>query len=71
MPITNDEAEEHIEIFVFTEEMHQKYEKYAVAKVPLQKLCVLDKTGGGWIELEKNSGKVLLSSKYQRIELSP
>ena len=71
MPITNDEAEEHIEIFVFTEEMHQKYEKYAVAKVPLQKLCVLDKTGGGWIELEKNSGKVLLSSKYQRIKLSP
>ena len=35
MPITNDEAEDYIEIFMFTEEMHAKYERYSMAKVSL------------------------------------
>jgi hypothetical protein len=56
---------------MFTEEMHAKYERYSDAKVPLKQLCVLDKKGGGWITLQNNCGKVLLSSKYKRIELTP
>ena len=49
MPIANDEAGDFIELFVFVQEMHDKYDKYANAKIPLESLCVLDKTGGGWI----------------------
>ena len=72
MPIDNDEAEDFIELFVFVQEMHDKYDKYANAKIPLESLCILDKdkAGGGWIQLEEGAGKVLLSSKYQRSELS-
>jgi len=71
IPITNDEADEFIEIFMFTEEINAKYERHSEAKVPLKQLCVLDKKGGGWITLQNNCGKVLLSSKYRRIELTP
>ena len=71
MPIANDESGDCIEVFVFVQEMHEKYEKYASAKVNLSKLCVEDKRGGGWFDLEDDCGKVLLSSKYRRVELSP
>ena len=71
MPIANDESGDCIELFVFVQEMNDHYEKYASSKISLDKLCVLDKTGGGWIQLEEGAGKVLLSSKYRRTELSP
>ena len=71
MPIANDESGDCIELFVFVQEMNDHYEKYANAKIPLDKLCVLDKNGGGWIHLDNDAGKVLLSSKYRRTELSP
>lgn len=35
MPIANDEAEDELELYVFTQEMHDKYEKYADARIPL------------------------------------
>ena len=31
---------------------------------------MVDKKGGGWIQLEESAGKVLLSSTYKRTELS-
>ena len=69
MPIINDESGDDIELFVFVQEMHDNYEKYANAKINLSQLCLIDKKGGGWIQLEENAGKVLLSSTYKRSEL--
>lgn len=70
MPIANDESGDDIELDVLVQEMHDNYEKYAHAKINLSELCKLDQKGGGWIQLEDNAGKVLLSSSYQRTKLS-
>lgn len=70
MPIANDESGDDIELDVLVQEMHDNYDKYAHAKINLSQLCKLDQKGGGWIQLEDNAGKVLLSSKYQRSKLS-
>ena len=35
MPIEDDESGDEIELFVFVQEMHDNYEKYANAKIDL------------------------------------
>jgi hypothetical protein len=49
MPIANDESKDDIVLYVFVQEMHDKYEKYADAKIPLSSLCKISQKGGGWI----------------------
>ena len=71
MPIANDESKDDLQLYVFVQEMHDKYEKYADAKIPLSSLCKIGQKGGGWIELDESSGQVLLSSIYNRIEKNP
>ena len=61
MPITNDESGDDIELYIFVQEMHDKYEKYADARIPLSNLCKIGQKGGGWIQLDESAGKVLLS----------
>ena len=56
MPITNDESGDDIELYIFVQEMHDKYEKYADAKIPLSSLCKIGQKGGGWIQLEESAG---------------
>ena len=51
--------------------MHDKYEKYADARIPLSSLCKIGQKGGGWIQLDESAGKVLLSSIYNRIDNRP